>query len=447
MDITVVILAAGKGERMKSSIPKVLNKIAGATFLEILLTTLAKMKIKDLRLVVSDEVKNHDGFKRLEEKFLFKTYLQTERLGTADALKCGLRDNTKFPISVLNGDCPLIEIASLEGIYKFYHLNNPDLLVVGFESNNPSGYGRMLTYGEDLIEIIEDRDATDKQKEIKLCNSGIYMINHKNAYELLDKIQNANSAKEFYLTDIVRIANHQSLKVSYIEVNKKEVIGINNQKQKVAAEKILQNNLRRDALKKGVNITDPDKVYLSFDTELEPSVTLQPFVVLGNNVSIKEGAEIMSFSHIEGAKIGANCRIGPFARIRPLTNIEENSKVGNFVEIKTSMIGKEVKISHMSYVGDTTIEDNVNIGAGTVFCNYDGYSKHQSHIGKGSFIGSNSSLIAPINIGEGSIVGAGSVITEDIEDNALSIGRSKQINFKQKAEIIRKKKRSESTSD
>jgi bifunctional UDP-N-acetylglucosamine pyrophosphorylase/glucosamine-1-phosphate N-acetyltransferase len=440
MNITAIILAAGAGKRMMSSCPKVLHKIANASFLEIILNTLTKLKIKDIRIVVSDELEGHADFQKLKAKFHFTSHKQKKRLGTADALKCAINGKETDPIVVLNGDAPLIKASTIKSLYANIIANSVDVTCVGFKTKNPKGYGRMITFGNDLIEILEQKDLNADQESIAMCNSGIYMINPLHIKTLLNKVSSDNKANEFYLTDIVKIAHAEGLKVSFIQAKESEVIGINNQKQKASAELIMQNRLRRKALLKGVTMVSPETAFLSYDTEIGTDVFLHPFVVIGPNVKIGSGTEIFSFSNIDGAIIGENCKVGPHARIRPHTTIESGCKIGNFVEIKASRLGHGTKVSHLAYIGDADMGEKVNIGAGAIFCNYDGYVKHTVNIGKETFIGANVSLVAPISIGSGAIIGAGSVITEDVGDNSLAISRARQTNYHQKAEVIRKKK-------
>ncbi len=440
MEITAVILAAGEGKRMKSSLPKVLHKIANSSFLEILLNTLSELRVKDIRVVASEELQKHTDFQILLERFKFKVCTQQKRLGTADALKCAVGPNEKQSILVLNGDTPLIEAKTIREVAHLVDDSDSDVVCIGFKSRNPKGYGRLVTFGEDLIEIIEEKDLKGDQADIKLCNSGIYMLSPKHVSHLLDKIGSENQAKEFYLTDIIKIAHDASLKVSFLLAKEREAFGINDTRQKAYAETIMQGRLRKRAMEAGVTLISPNTVFLSYDTKFGMDVSIAPFVVIGANVAIGDNTEILSFSHIDGATIGSNCKIGPYARIRPNTAISENCRIGNFVEIKATSVGAGTKASHLSYIGDASIGENVNIGAGAIFCNFDGISKHQSTIGSGTFVGSNVALVAPINIGNGAIIGAGSVITEDVEDNSLAIARARQSNFHQKAEIIRKNK-------
>lgn len=439
-NLSAVILAAGKSKRMKSSTPKALHKLAGFSFLEILLMKLQNLEISEVMIVSSNELEAHEDFKKLQNKYKFDSIIQKEQNGTGGAVKVALKHKFKNPFFVLNVDAPLIKEESISASIDIFREKELDILTLGFKTTKPTGYGRLVTYGDDLVDIIEEKDATDEQRKIQNCNSGIYLINNQIALDIVNKIDNKNKQNEYYLTDIVKIGNSEGLKVSFKLIAKSEVLNANDTRQKAELETILQKHLRLKFQDKGVTLIQPETIFFSYDTEIGNESIIHPFCVFGTNVKIGDNTEILPFSHITGATIENNASVGPFARIRPNTIIGENSKIGNFVEVKASNIAKNVKASHLSYIGDASIEEGVNIGAGTIFCNYDGYSKHKSKIGKNAFIGSNSALVAPIKIGSNAIIGAGSVITEDVEENDLSIARARQVNFKQKAELIRSKK-------
>ena len=439
-NLSAIILAAGKSKRMKSSTPKALHKLAGFSFLEIILNKLKKINISEITVVSSKELEANEEFKKIKASFGFNSIIQKEQNGTGGAVKVALENKFTSPFVVLNVDAPLISKESLSRSIEIFTKKELDVLTLGFHTKKPSGYGRLVTYGDDLVDIIEEKDATDEQRKIKICNSGIYLINNEVALDLVNKIDNKNKQNEYYLTDIVKIANSEGLKVSFNLIGKNEVLNANDVRQKAELETLLQKRLRSKLQERGITLIQPETIFLSCDTVIGDESVIHPFCVFGTGVIIGEKCEILPFSHIAGTKIENNVSVGPFARIRPNTTIGENSKIGNFVEVKSSTISKNVKASHLSYIGDAHIEENVNIGAGTIFCNYDGYSKHKSKIGKNSFIGSNTAIVAPINIGSNAIIGAGSVITEDVEDNSLSIARARQVNFKQKADLIRNKK-------
>lgn len=440
MDITAVILAAGYGKRMKSNLPKVLHKVANCSFLEVILATLTELGVKEIRVVASEELKDHKEYKTLQERFKFSTRIQKERLGTAHALDCGISEKETNPILVLSGDAPLITPITIREMVHNFEDNSLDIMCLAFKPKNPYGYGRLVTYEEDIMEIVEEKDLRPDQKDLKLCNSGIYVIHQDKAKELLKRVKNINQSKEYYLPDIVKLSHEDGGKVSYIVTNEREVIGVNDNLQKAVVEKVMQTRLRKKALDAGVTLIAPETVFLSFDTTFGSDVIVHPFVVFAKGVTVADNTEILSFSHIDSASIGSNCKVGPYTRIRPGTVIKDDCRLGNFVEIKATTMDEGSKASHLSYIGDAEIGKSVNIGAGTIFCNFDGYSKHQTTIGDNTFVGSNSALLAPLNIGSDAIIGAGSVITEDVEDNALAIARSRQTNFKQKADLIRGKK-------
>ncbi len=440
MQPTVVILAAGQGKRMNSNIPKVMHKIAGMPMLEVLLDTLANIKAKEIRVVSSDDLLGYAPFMELKEKYKFETNIQKDRHGTADALKIAMKAKAKTPVLVMCGDAPLIKQETIEKMIKHYNESDAKLLCLGFKAKDPHGYGRLISFEKDLLEIVEEKDATLEQRSISICNSGVFIIDNSIIDEVLSKITNSNSAGEYYLTDSVKIANKLGYQCTYFIASEKEVMGINDRSQLSKAEKFIQNRLRVKHMKAGVTMIDPNTVFLSIDTKIGRDVIIHPNVFIGIGVEIDNGAEILSFSHVDGSYIGENCKVGPFARIRPKTQLEKGSRIGNFVETKAIKIGKNTKASHLSYLGDGQIGENSNIGAGTIFCNYDGYSKHTTSIGSETFIGSNTALVAPVKVGDRAIIGAGSVITEDVDSDALSIARARQVNFSQKAELIRSKR-------
>ncbi len=441
MKLTVVILAAGQGKRMNSDIPKVMHQVAGIPMLEVLLDTVSQLETQEIRVVSSNELMEYQPFQDLKDKYKFDTYIQKERHGTADALKIALKTKPKSPVLVMCGDAPLIKAETINKMVQRYEDLSAKVLCLGFRAKNPHGYGRLISYENDLLEIIEEKDATPEQRNIDICNSGVYIIDNSIVEEVLSKITNTNASNEFYLTDAVKVANKLGYQCVYHVASEKEVMGVNDRYQLSQAEKYIQKRLRRQHLKAGVTMVDPNTVFLSLDTKIGRDVVIHPNVVIGAGVEIKDHAEIYPFTHIAGAMIGENCKVGPFARIRQKTELGKNSRIGNFVETKAIKIGKGSKASHLSYLGDGQIGDNTNIGAGTIFCNYDGYSKQTTMIGSDVFVGSNTALIAPVKVGDGAIVGAGSVITEDVEKDALSIARARQVNFNQKAELIRSKRR------
>lgn len=441
MKLSVVILAAGQGTRMKSSTPKVLHKLANIPMLEHILKTVTNLNVSEIRVVASEEMLENQIFKSLEKKYKFSTHIQFERKGTAHALMSALDTKLKYPALVICGDTPLIKLDTIEAMYEKYNELKADILCLGFKAENPKGYGRLVTFDDNLVNIVEELDASDDQRKIDKCNSGIYIFDNKHLPNYLKRINTNNKKGELYLTDVISIANNDAQKCIVHLTDEDEVLGINDKLNLAKAESIIQKNLRNKFLVDGVTIIDPQSVYLSADTKIGRDVTIHPNVIIGENVVIDDCVEILAFSHIVGAKIGSGTSIGPFARLRPNTKLGKNCKVGNFVEMKAVEFSDHVKASHLSYIGDAKIGKSTNIGAGTIFCNYDGSAKHFSDIGADVFLGSNTSIVAPIAIGDRAIIGAGSVITENVEHDALSIARARQVNFQQKAQLIRKKKK------
>ena len=423
-----IVLAAGEGTRMRSGIAKVLHPVAGQSMLAHVLGAAPKGAGAALAVVVGP---GHEAVaaeaKRLRPDAL--TFVQRERLGTAhavlaarDAIGRGADD-----LLVVFGDTPLISAATFERL-RTPLKKGAALAVLGFRAADPIGYGRLLVEGGRLVAIREQPDATPAERAIKLSNAGVMAFDGRKALQIIEKIGNANSKGEYYLSDAVAVVREMGLEAVVIETSEDEVRGINTKAQLAEAEHVMQARLRQAALDAGVTMVAPETVYLAADTKFGSDVTIEPFVVIGPGVSIGDGAVIHSFSHIVQASIGNKASVGPYARLRPGTSLGEGSKVGNFVETKAATLEAGVKVNHLSYIGDAHIGANANIGAGTITCNYDGFDKHRTTIGKGAFIGSNSSLVAPVKIGDGAYVGSGSVITKDVPDDALAVERSQQTN-------------------
>jgi bifunctional UDP-N-acetylglucosamine pyrophosphorylase/glucosamine-1-phosphate N-acetyltransferase len=301
------------------------------------------------------------------------------------------------------------------------------VVALGFKAANPQGYGRLLIDGASLDAIREHKDATEEERQVTLCNSGLMALDGKKALALLDGVSNGNAQKEFYLTDAVSVARSQGLTTGYELAHESEVMGVNDRSQLAAAEAVMQNRLRHRAMLSGATLIDPASVYFSYDTKLGRDVLIEPQVVFGPKVTIGDKVDIHAFSHIEDASIASHASIGPFARIRPGSKVGEGAKIGNFVELKKADIGAGAKISHLSYIGDAEVGADANIGAGTITCNYDGFFKYKTVIGAGAFIGANSSLVAPITVGAGAYVGSGSVITKEVLADQLAVARGKQM--------------------
>jgi bifunctional UDP-N-acetylglucosamine pyrophosphorylase/glucosamine-1-phosphate N-acetyltransferase len=303
-----------------------------------------------------------------------------------------------------------------------------DAAILGFEPADPTGWGRFITEGDRLLAIREHKDASEAERQIGLCNACILAFRAPVFRELIDKVQNVNAQGEYYITDLVELANAAGYKVGYAVAPEADVLPVNDRAQLAHAEGVFQQVRRDDFMKAGVTLKDPATVYFSWDTNIAQDVVIEPSVVFGPGVTVAEGATIRAFSHIEGASIGPGASVGPFARLRPGAELAANAKVGNFVEVKQASIGEGAKVSHLTYVGDAEIGAGANVGAGTVTVNYDGVNKHRTVVGEGAFIGSNSSLVAPVNVGRGAFVTAGSVITEDVEAHAAAFGRARQVN-------------------
>ncbi len=443
MEIAVVILAAGKGTRMKSPVPKVLHKVAGKSLIAYIVELASSLKPERIITVISPDLAEvADEVKRINDKSIF--VIQKKQLGTGDALKSSLLELKDFNgvVLVLYGDTAFLSLQTLQKILKKLETSKAAISLLAFTPNDPGKYGRLVLneLGE-LESIVEYADASKKEHRIKLCNSGVMAIDGRILPELLADINDNNAKGEYYLTDIISAAKKKRLGCCFVECNENEVMGVNSQMERAKAEEVMQDKLRSKAMENGVNLIAPETVFFSHDTEIESGVIIHPYVVFGSKVKICQGAEIKSFSHIEGAEIKKNAVIGPFARIRPDSIIEEDAKIGNFVEIKKSKIGKGAKINHLSYIGDTLVGNKSNIGAGTITCNYDGFNKHQTRIGENSFIGSNTTIISPIKIGKNVIVGAGTIITEDIEDDSLALGERSQKNISKGAEKFRNKRK------
>jgi len=432
-NLEIVILAAGKGTRMNSSIPKVLHPLGGKPIIEHVLDTARSLKPKKIHLVLNKEIKNE--FVHLKNKI--NLIIQKKQLGTGDAVNVAIKSFQKNSnILVLYGDVPLTHSSTLKKIIKF---KKNEIHILCFNKEEQNNYGKVVLGTNGLVnEIIEQKELKRKEN-FYLCNSGIFSIHSSLLQKLMPKINNKNMKKEYYLTDIFKMASNSDIKIKSVIASEKEVQGINDKKDLAMAENEFQENLRAKHLKAGVTMHDPSTVYLSEDTKIGKDVTIHPFVVIGKNVKILNGAEIYSFSHLEDCKIGKRVSIGPYARIRPGTQINDQTKVGNFVEVKNSIIDTNSKINHLSYVGDAIIGKNVNVGAGTITCNYDGKAKYKTVIKDNAFIGSNSSLVAPLEVGKNAYIGSGSTITKKVKQDSLAVERSVQMEVKNWAKRKNKK--------
>ncbi len=421
-----IVLAAGEGTRMRSARPKVLHTIAGQSLLAHVLRAVAAAGIETTAVVVGpgQDATAAEAARVLPDAVSF---VQQERRGTAHAVLAAKPAIAQAPddVLILYGDTPLIRAETLKKL-RAPLAGGASVAVLGFRPADPSGYGRLIMAGDDLIAIREEADASASERAIGLCNGGMMALAGKSALVILEKIGNQNRKGEFYLTDAVEIARGMKLRAVAVEVEEDDVRGINTKGQLAEAEAVAQQRLRQAALESGVTLVAPDTVFLSADTKFGRDVVVEPYVVFGDKVTVDDNAVIHSFSHLAGAHVGKGVSVGPFARLRPGTRLGEGSRIGNFVEVKEAVIEAGAKANHLSYIGDASVGANANIGAGTITCNYDGSDKHRTEIGEGAFIGSNSALVAPVKIGEGAYIGSGSVITQDVPADALALGRGRQ---------------------
>ncbi len=426
-NFAAIILAAGKGTRMKSSVSKVLHSVGNRSMLMHNIDLCISLGVKNITVVVGSDSKD------VEEEIPknlpgIKIVKQKKQNGTADALISAKKIYEKFKgtIFVLYADVPLVRNKTLK---KLMNSSTKKLSLIGFYPKKNKGYGRVVLEKNTISEIVEEKVATAEQKKITLCNSGIIGGPSILIFDLLNKIKKNDKVNEFLLTDIFNLNFTMNKKTEVIIALEKEMLGVNDRKSLSLAEKYFQERKRSEVMLKGVTLVSSDTVYFSFDTVIEKDVTIEPNVIFGTNVYVGSFTKIFSNTYLQGVKINKNCNIGPYARIRGKTNISSNVKIGNFVEIKNSNIGLGSKVNHLSYIGDTTIGSSSNIGAGTITCNYNGVKKNRTFIGNNVFIGSNSSLVAPIKIEDDTLIAAGSIVTKSIRQGNLAISRSKQINI------------------
>lgn len=434
-----VILAAGDSTRMKSSMSKVLHPIAGLPMIAHVMRSVQAAGMANAALVLgrdAEKVEKAAGVDGMQ----VSSVLQTERKGTGhavlmarDAIAQGYDD-----IVVTYGDVPLVRPETFLAA-RAKLAEGADVVVIGFHTDTPFGYGRLLVENGELVAIREEKDATDAERKITWCNSGLMAINGKRALDWLEKIGNANAKGEYYLTDIVEIARAAGAKVVAVDAPEAELAGCNNRAELALLEMSWQQRRRHELMVSGVSMIAPETVFLAYDTALAQDVLVEPNVVFGPGVTVESGAVIHAFSHLEGAHVESGATVGPFARLRPGANLGEGSKVGNFCEVKKAEIGAGAKVNHLTYIGDAFIGAGTNIGAGTITCNYDGVNKFETRIGENAFIGSNSSLVAPVSIGDGAYVASGSVVTADVPADALALGRARQEVKPERAVLIRER--------
>lgn len=423
MDIAVIVLAAGKGTRMKSSLPKALHRAAGRSLLGHVLHAARALEPREAVVVVGPDM---EAVSREAQRVFpdARRAVQVERLGTGHAVSMArdaLRDFSGT-VLVLYGDVPLITAESLR---QLAGLAGAGMAVLGFETANPEGYGRLLQDAAGhVVKIREELDASPRERAIRLCNSGIIAIGAALLWSLLPKLRNANAKGEYYLTDLVELAAAAGAPCRLATCAEREVAGVNDRGQLAGIERTLQQAYRRRHMLNGATLVAPETVFFSADTAIGQDVVIEPNVVFGPGVEIGNGVEILAFSHIEGARVAAGARIGPYARLRPGADIGEGAHIGNFVEVKKAVIGRGVKANHLTYIGDARVGAKTNIGAGTITCNYDGHGKHLTDIGENVFVGSNTALVAPVSVGDGATIAAGSVITRDVPADALAMTRA-----------------------
>jgi bifunctional UDP-N-acetylglucosamine pyrophosphorylase/glucosamine-1-phosphate N-acetyltransferase len=437
VNVAAVILAAGKGTRMKSDLPKVLHPVAGRPMIRHILAAAAQLQPAKCVVVIGPDM---DAVATAVAPH--PTVVQTERLGTADAVRTAqavLADFRKGTVLVLYGDTPLITADTLRRMLDA-RAAGASVVVLGFRPDDPAGYGRLLLDSAGaLAAIVEDRDATGEQRAVGLCNGGVMAVDAAKLFALIERVGKNNAKGEYYLTDIIGLAKADGLSCTVVEADADEVMGVDSRAALACAEAIWQKGRRRRAMDEGATLLDPDSVWFSFDTALGRDVTLGPNVFFGPGVTVADNAKIHSFSHLDGVTVLEGAVVGPFARLRPGAVIGRDAHVGNFVEIKNAVLGEGAKANHLTYIGDAEVGAQTNIGAGTITCNYDGYMKHRTVIGKSVFIGSNTAIVAPVTIGDGAVIGAGSTVVRDVPADSLTVARGEQVDRPGRAAALREK--------
>ena len=427
MQVSLIILAAGQGTRMNSDLPKVLHKVGAAPLLHH-----AMAAGRALDPTVTIVVTGHGAeavakaARAFDEDAL--TVVQEEQKGTAHAVlqAAPLLDGVAGDALVLYGDTPFIRAETLQAMLDARDRHG--VVVLGFQAADPGRYGRLITQGDALHRIVEWKDATEEERAITLCNSGVLCADAATLLRLCSEVGNANAAGEFYLPDVVALARDEGMSAGVILCDEAETLGVNTRAQLAEAEAAFQARARAEALENGVTLTAPETVFFAQDTVIGRDAVIGPNVIFGPHVTIESGAEVLGFCHLEGCHISRGATVGPFARLRPGAELAEDVHVGNFVEIKNAILDEGVKVGHLTYLGDADVGEFTNIGAGTVTCNYDGVMKHRTTIGKRAFIGSDTMLVAPVVVGDGAMTGSGSVITADVPAEAVALGRARQIN-------------------
>ncbi len=427
MQVSLIVLAAGLGSRMKSDLPKVLHRLAGVPMLHHALA--AGRALDPARIIV---VTGHGAPEVTRVALDFDAacdcVLQEPQLGTAHAVAqaAPLLADAVGEAIVLYGDTPFIKAETLQAMLDARAAHA--VVILGFTPKDPARYGRLVTDGNQLLKIVEYKEASEAHRAIPLCNSGVVCADVQVLQRLVAKVGNQNAAGEYYLTDIVELARAEGLSCGYVTCDEAETLGINTRQQLAEAEAAFQTRARTEALDNGVTLTAPETVFFALDTWIGRDATVGPNVIFGPAVTVESGAEIKGFCHLEGCHISRGAQVGPFARLRPGAELAEDVHVGNFVEVKNAILDEGVKVGHLTYIGDADVGEFTNIGAGTVTCNYDGVMKHRTRIGKRVFIGSDTMLVAPVMVGDDALTASGSVITEDVPAGAIAFGRPKQVN-------------------
>ena len=425
--VAAVILAAGKGTRMRSALHKVLHPLGGRPMLMHLMGSLESLAPERRVVVVGDKAEQlRDALAGTDVALA----VQEPQLGTGHAVLQAEAALAGFAgtVLILFGDVPLVSAATMERLAATVDAaDGPAIAVLGFRPDVPGAYGRVIADADGRIQrMVEAKDATPDELAVRLCNAGLMAVRSEHLVPLLKQLGNANAAGEYYLVDIVMLAAAQGLESVVLEAWADEVVGVNSRAELAQAEALFQARRRHELMASGVNLVAPETVFLSWDTEIGADTVVEPNCVFGPGVRVAGGVTIRAFSHLEGAEVATGCEVGPYARLRPGSRLEAGAKVGNFVETKKAVLGPGAKANHLSYIGDATVGAKANIGAGTITCNYDGFSKYRTEIGAGAFVGSNTALVAPVRVGDGAIVGAGSVITSDVGSDALALTRATQ---------------------
>ncbi|MEL6532583.1 MAG: bifunctional UDP-N-acetylglucosamine diphosphorylase/glucosamine-1-phosphate N-acetyltransferase GlmU [Pseudomonadota bacterium] len=424
-EIAVVVLAGGRGSRMDSDLPKVLHQLGGAPMLHHVMKT--ALALDPARLVVVTGF-GADAVGAAAQAFHPETVLahQAEQIGTANAVQAAEAALQDFAgqVIVIYGDTPLV----FEDTYRAALTPDHELTLLAFEAADPGRYGRVIASADSVDKIVEAADATSEELSVTLCNSGVLSAPASTLFELVGAVDNKNAAGEYYLTDIAALARKRGLTVGAVRGSEREFLGINTLQELATAEAAFQARQRANLIDAGVLLEASDTLFCAFDAAIGRGARVEPYVVIGPGVTVESGAVIRAFSHLEGAHVSAGASVGPYARLRPGAELAEDVRIGNFVEVKNAEIAQGAKVNHLSYVGDASIGPRSNLGAGTITCNYDGVFKHRTEIGAEAFIGSNTMLVAPVSVGDGAVTGSGSVITKDVPEGDLALGRSHQVN-------------------